>query len=161
MRGSILPAALLCASLGLMLGFAPRRVAALGIGVLIVVALAASRIVVPPESAEGVFLACWATTVGITACIYLPRPVPASLALVLAGVAGAAAGLTVRTESSTIDLARALPGVLTVLPSALAVGFGYRVAPRVVGSWLIAVSLLAAIIPLATVHPGYVPDHME
>ncbi len=161
MRGAILPAALLCAALGLMLGFVSTRVAAIGVAILVVVALVTSRVSVPVEMTEGVFLACWGSAVAIVACVYFPRPVPDLVAWLLAGIAGVCAGLVITTEATTLDLAKALPGVLIVVPSALAVRMGQRIAPRVVASWLIAVSLLAAIIPLTTVHPGYVPDHME
>ena len=156
-----MPAALLCAALGLMLGFVPRRIAMIGIGLLVVVALLASRVPLPSTMTEGAFLACWGSAVAIAACVYLPWQIPNSLTLTLAATAGVCAGLVITTEGSTADLAEALPAVLIVLPSALAVRMGHCVAPRVVASWLIAVSLLAAIIPLATVHPGYVPDHME
>jgi hypothetical protein len=47
------------------------------------------------------------------------------------------------------------------IPGAWLAAHPARIALKVAASWLIAVSVLAAAIPLTTPTPGYVQDHME
>jgi hypothetical protein len=35
------------------------------------------------------------------------------------------------------------------------------IAVKVASSWLIAIALLAAVLPFLSVTPGYMPDHLE
>jgi hypothetical protein len=81
--------------------------------------------------------------------------------LALAINAGLWAGLVIAVAGAPLDLAKALPWVLICLPAALIVEGRFQIAVKVVASWLIAVSFLAAALPATTPTPGYVGDHME
>lgn len=159
MRGAALPAALLCAALGLLLAFAPRRGVVGAVLALMAAALAASFVPVPERWVEAAFIGCWASVILLAASVHLPR-VPAPLAWAAAIDAGLWAGFIIAAEGARADLARALPAVLIVLPARWMAGRGWRIPVKVVASWLIAVSLLAALLPTAAT-PGYVPDHMD
>lgn len=160
MRGGALPAAMVIAALALMLGFVSRKTAVMALAAAAIVAAVVSWLPVPDDLIEAVFLTCWASVIVIALFVYWPRRFHAAAAVGLGVVAGLAAGLVIAAEGAPADLLRALPAALLVIPASIAVSRGYTVAPRVVASWLVAVALLAAIIPYAVVHPGYVPDHM-
>lgn len=160
MRGGALPAAMVIAALALALGFVSRTTAAIALIVTVIAAALASRLSVPDAWIEAAFLACWGSVIGIALLVYWPRQFYPGAAVALGVFAGLAAGLVIAAEGAPIDLLRALPATLLVVPASIAVSRGYAVAPRVVASWLVAVALLAAIIPHVVAHPGYVPDHM-
>ena len=54
----------------------------------------------------------------------------------------------------------ALPWVLVTVPAAWLIAHGRGIAVKIVSSWLIAIALLSAALPL-TPTPGYEPDHLE
>jgi hypothetical protein len=160
MRGGALPAAMVIAALALALGFVGRKTAAIALAAAAIAAAVVSQLSVPDAWIEAAFLACWGSVIVIALFVYWPRQFHPGSAVALGLVAGLAAGLVIAAEGTPIDLLRALPAALLVIPAGIAVSRGYAVAPRVVASWLVAVALLAAIIPHVVVHPGYVPDHM-
>jgi hypothetical protein len=152
---------MLCLAFGLMLGFAPRRAAPWAGAVLLLVAsLAAAFLSVPEPLKDLVFSGCWISVIVVGAGIYLPRGPGFGMALALAANSGAWAGAVIASEGAPSDLARALPWVLAAIPAAWIAQRPARIALKVVMSWLMAVSLLAALLPLAPT-PGYEPDHME
>lgn len=157
----MLPAALLCAVAGMMLAFLTPRQAAFGVLTLIAVAVLAGTIPLPAAFAEIALAGCWASLLACALCVFWPG-VPASwMVLAIAANAGLWAGLVTATEAKPGDLWRALAAVLLVIPAAWAVRRGYAVAPKVVTSWLVAVAVIAAFLPIVTVHPGYLDDHRE
>lgn len=160
MRGAALPAALLCAALGLFLAFAPRRAIMPALVLLVGAALAASSLPVHGRSTEIAFAGCWISVIVVALGVHLPRGVPSWLALVAAADAGAWSGAVIAAEGSRGDLARALPAVLLCLPAMWLVARKWQIGVKVVSSWLVAIALLAALLP-ATPTPGYVPDHMD
>lgn len=160
MRGAALPAALLCAALGLLLACAPRRAVAPALLVLGAAACAASVLPIGGWAIEAAFLGCWVSIILIATATYLPRELPAWLVLIAAGDAGIFAGAVIAGEGARADLLRALPAALICLPTIWIAHQGWRIAIRVVSSWLIAIALLAALLPTAPT-PGYQPDHME
>ncbi len=160
MRGAALPAALLCVALGLSLAFAPRRAIAPALAGLVVASIGAHLISWPPQWHEAAFLGCWASVILIAGSGHLPRGVPFTLAIALGVDAGLWAGAVVAYEGRTADLASAFPFALLFLPARLFVARGWEVAVKVAASWLVAVAILVALLPLQTT-PGYVPDHME
>ena len=160
MRGGALPAAMVIAALALTLGFVGRRVAALALGAAAVMALLASRVTVTDDWTEPVFLLCWGGVGLIGSFVYWPGRLNDGIAVGLGMLAGAAAGIVIAAEGAPGDLLRILPAILIVIPASIAVACGQAIMPRVLASWLIAVALLAAVIPHVVVHPGYVPDHM-
>ncbi|WCT74446.1 hypothetical protein PQ455_04230 [Sphingomonas naphthae] len=161
MRGGALPAALLCVAFALMLAFAPRRVVLPAILLTAGAAVAGSFLPIGGPSIEIAFLACWAILILACALIHLPGGVPTWLALALAPMAGLAAGAVIAGEGARTDLWRALPCLLLTLPARLILARGWQIAIKVVSSWLVAVALLAALLPQMAKTPGYVADHMD
>lgn len=51
--------------------------------------------------------------------------------------------------------------LLALLPASLIADRRVLLALRVIGSWLIAVAMLGALLQFLPVTPGYLPDHME
>jgi hypothetical protein len=51
--------------------------------------------------------------------------------------------------------------LLAVLPASLTADRRVLLALKVIGSWLIAVAMLGALLQFLPVTPGYLPDHME
>jgi len=51
--------------------------------------------------------------------------------------------------------------LLALLPASVIADRRVRLALRVIGSWLIAVAMLGALLQFLPVTPGYLPDHME
>ncbi len=160
MRGGALPPALLCAALGFALAYAPRRIVGYALALLAVTAFGASFLKIPTGWQDGIFLGCWASVVLSALAIHLPRGVGPRLALGLAANSGLWAGAVVAASGSRFDLLKALPAALICVPGAWLVSTKRGLAIKVVASWLIAVSILAAALPL-TPTPGYKPDHMD
>lgn len=160
MRGGALPAALLFAALGLLLAFAPRRAILPAILLASAAALAAGFAPLHGRAVEIAFVGCWASVILIAAGVHLPRGVPGWVALAAALDAGLWAGAVIAGEGMRSDLARAIPVALICLPASLAVTRGWQIAVKIVASWLVAIALLAALLP-TTPTPGYKPDHMD
>lgn len=160
MRGGALPAALIFAALGFALSFAPRRIRAPALLVAAIAAIAMLQVPIGPTHAELVYFACWACVIGAAGSVHLPGGVPGRVALPLALVCGAGAGAVVTQAGGLRDLAAALPAAVVIVPASWLVSTDRGIAVKVVSSWLIAIAMLAAALPL-TPTPGYAPDHME
>ncbi len=160
MRGGVVPPALLFAALACMLAFAPRGIRLPAIIAAFVTAIAVAQLPLPPAWVEVVFLGCWASTVGTAVLVHFPRRLPGRRALVLGFNAGAWAGATIAIAGTTLDLVKAAPWLALLVPGAWLVATRHGVAVKVVSSWLIAIALLAAVLPIVPT-PGYAPDHME
>lgn len=160
MRGGTLPAALIFAALGFALSFAPRRIRFPALLVAAITALAVLQVPSDISRAEVVYFACWASVIVAAASVHLPGGVPEKAAVVLALACGAAAGAVIGLAGSLRDLAAALPAGLVILPASWLQASNRGIAVKVVSSWLIAIAMLAAALPL-TPTPGYAPDHME
>jgi hypothetical protein len=160
MRGGALPPAMLCAAFGFALAFAPRRFVLLCLALLAVGAVGLSRVPVAGDWREWVFLGCWVSVILTCASVHLPRGLPSWLALGLAVNAGCWCGAVISVAGEPADLAKALPCVLVFLPGYWLVATKRGIALKVATSWLIAASLLAAVLPIVPT-PGYMPDHME
>lgn len=163
-RGGALPSALLCVAFALALGFAPRRAIVPALLALVATALLASLANWPVAWREGAFIMCWLGVVAIATSVHLPPDVwqrhglPTAVAFAL--LAGAASAAVTRFEGQPGDLARALGLGLLCFPARWLVARRFSIAIKVVASWLVAVAILAALLPLAPT-PGYVPDHMQ
>ena len=160
MRGGSLPPALLVAALGLALAYAPPRARYGGLLLLVFVAPMTALISIDPRWEEAVFLACWAGVISAAASVHIPRGLGATPALVLTLAIAVLAGAVTATAGTLLSLLIALPWVLVTIPAAWLVANGRGIAIKVVSSWLIAIALLAAALPL-TPTPGYEPDHLE
>jgi len=160
MRGGALPPALLFVALVFALAFVPRRAVLPALVIAGLVALAAVFVPLPHSWTEVLFAGCWVSIILTSALVHLPSRLGLYPALLVAGNAGLWAGATIAVAGAPVDLARALPVVLLVLPSRWLIGRRAGVAVKVAASWLIAVAILAATLPIVPT-PGYVADHME
>jgi hypothetical protein len=161
LRGGALPPALLCAALGLVLAFAPRRAWGPSLVALAVTATAVALAPVPPRWLEGVFLGCWMSVAASAAIVHLRSALSTRGAFALSLNTGFWSGAVVALAGSGLDLLKALLCVLVLLPAALIVGWRAPIVVKVVSSWLIAVAVLAATLQFLAVTPGYMPDHLD
>lgn len=161
MRGGALPPALLAAALGFALSFAPRRAIVPSLSAFVLLAAAASFAPLDPLWADGIFYACWASVVVTALAVHLTKWLNLAGFVMLAANAGLWAGAVVRLGDAPLDLGKSLPWVLLFLPGAWLVGRKLGIGVKVVASWLVAVAVLGAALPVTTPTPGYVGDHME
>ena len=161
MRGGALPPALLAAALGFLLAFAPRKAIGPALVLFLVAALIAGNVRTGPGVLDMVFYGCWASVIVTALSIHVPRLTGRIPAIVLAANAGLWAGAVIAATGHPPDLAKALPWALLCLPGTWLVSRRMGLGIKVVASWLIAVAILAAVLPTTTATPGYAPDHME
>jgi hypothetical protein len=161
MRGGVLPPALLFLALGLALAFAPRSVWAPSLFALFASLGAFTFLPVPQVWLDCVFLGCWISVIATAASVHLGRGLSPRAALALSVNAGVWASAVVCLSGSRVDLLKALPCVLILLPASWVVGRHASIPVKMVSSWVIAVAVLAATLQLLPVTPGYLPDHME
>ena len=159
MRGGFWPPALLCAALAFALAFVPQRLRLSAIGILVMAALAASRIEFPNAWHEAIFAVTWFSVVVAALLVHSPR-YPAALVLVVAGNTGFWAGAVTAIDGTLRDLALAVPLVLLAWPGGWLVAQRGGIAIKVVASWLVAVAILVAALPIVPT-PGYALDHRE
>jgi len=161
MRGGALPPAVLCAALGFALAFAPRRVVLPCVLALTAVAALVVWLGVGASWRDTAFTGCWISVVLVAGSVHLPRGLPAWLALALAVNVGVWVGAVIAVAGAPLDLAKSVPCVLLCLPGAWLVATHRPIALKVAASWLIAVAVLIATLPVTTPTPGYMPDHMD
>lgn len=161
MRGGALPPALICAALGFALSFAPRRMLVACVMLLAVTAIATSRIKLGAAWDDAIFFGCWVGVIVTAAAVHLPGGPGPAMALALTLNAGVWTGETIAAAGAPIDLGKALPLVLLCFPGRWLIATNKAIAIKVVASWLVAVSILAATLSLVPVTPGYKPDHLE
>ena len=160
MRGGAVPPALLFAALACLLAFAPRPARLPAIVAALLTAGLVAQLPLPPAWVEAIFFGCWVSTVVTAALVHWPGRLTGQRPLGLGINAGAWAGATVAIAGTTVDLVRAAPWLALVVPGAWLVATRRGVAVKVVSSWLIAIALLAVVLPIVPT-PGYAPDHME
>ena len=115
----------------------------------------------PAWTSDAGHLACWISIIACGAVAYAPHGVSARFAIALAAGAGVSAGAVVtRGDAPKLFVLVALVAVVT-LCAARAAARHVPIAPKVVASWLIAVALLATLLQMLPVTPGYLPDHLE
>ena len=157
----MLPPALLFVALGLALAFAPRRAWTPSLLVLLATLGAFSLLPVPQIWLDGAFLGFWISVIATAASVHLARGLSPRAATALSLNAGVWASAVVSLSGSRLDLLKALPCVLIVLPASWVIGRHASIPVKVVSSWVIAVAVLAATLQLLPVTPGYLPDHLE
>ncbi|GAA0703874.1 hypothetical protein [Dokdonella soli] len=161
MRSAFVAALMLCAATGLALAVAPRSARIPGLVALALASTGAVFAPVPSGWTDAVFLGCWIGVAANAATVHLRRGLRARWAVALSLNAGAWAGAVVALAGSRFELLEALPCTLALLATASIAGRRLPITLKVVSSWLIAVALLAAILPFVSVTPGYLPDHLE
>lgn len=161
MRGGALPAALLLAALGLALAGSPRRVWLWSILVLDATLTILPGSPLPRRWTDAAFLGCWASTAATAAAVHLPRELDVGRGVLLSLNAGIWAGAVLGLAGGGLDVLKAMPAVLVVLPASALAARRASVAVKVGASWLIAIAMLCAVLPFLAVTPGYQPDHLE
>lgn len=161
MRGGALPPSLLFAALGLALAFAPRSVWAPSLLALLATLGAFAFLPVPQTWLEAAFLGFWISVIATAASVHVANGLRPRAAVTLSANAGVWASVVIALSGSRLDLLKALPWMLIVLPASWAIGRRASIPVKVVSSWIIAIAVLAATLQLLPVTPGYLPDHME
>ena len=163
MRGGALPPALLMAALGFALAFAPRALWSRAVLAAAVTAAALWAFLHNSSDArfeEIAFLGLWVSLALTAAMVHLPRGPSRALALGAGANAGLWSGAVVAVAGKPTDLMIALPCTLVAFAALPLIARGLGIGVKVAASWLIAVAILAALLPL-TPTPGYKPDHMD
>ena len=165
MRDGVLTGALVCAALGVPLGFTPSQTRLWSVCVLTSSALLAYIALanghLQPSWADAAFLNGWISVVGSAACVYLSRPVGLFPALLLSLNAGIWCGAVNALAESPFGVLQSLPAVAVVWPIGWAARRDATLAIKVIGSWLIAMAALSATLQFLPITPGYLPDHLE
>ncbi len=158
MTDSALPGTLVIAALALALGFVPPARA----GVALVLAFGcsiAARTINVPLAPESGLLACWLGVCALAIATWLPTRWTPVVTLAAAAAAGMIAGVALAPVATYTALGSCMLAASLFVPARFAVERGFGIVPRVVASWLFAVAVLAALLPLVVPHPGYVADH--
>ncbi len=155
----MVPAAMVFAALGLMLAFVPRKTAAASIALAVVLALAASQSNLAATTNDAAIMLCWTVVSVLAVRTYWPRAEARLNNLALSAIAGIFSGTAIAASAAPSTLWQPLLASVIIVPATLAVDRGYAVVARVVASWLVAVAILAALLPYVVAHPGYVPEH--
>lgn len=161
MRGGALPPALVSVALGLALAFAPRRVWRPSLLTFTVTATSLAIAPVPRGWLDWVFLGCWLSVAVSAATVHLPDGLRPRWALAASFNAGFWSGAVIALAGSCLDLLKALPCVLVLVPAGLLIGLRATIVVKVISSWLIAMAALAATLQFLPVTPGYMPDHLD
>ena len=161
MRGGALPPALLASALGFAVAYVPRRQAVAGAALFVAAASVASMSKPDPHWTDAIFYGLWASVILTALSVHLRQPWPKDVVLALALNGGLWAGAVIAVAGVPLDLAKSLPFVLIAIPAAWLITKRLSIAVKVVASWLVAISMLAAAIPATTTTPGYVGDHLE
>jgi hypothetical protein len=165
MRDGVLTGALLCAALGVPLGFTPQQTRLWSVSVLVVSALFANVALanahIQPAWADAAFLNSWISVAGSAACVYLARPVGLFPALLLSLNTGIWCGAVNALAGSPFGILQSLPATAVLWPVGWAARRDATLAVKVLGSWLIAMAALSATLQFLPVTPGYLPDHLE
>lgn len=161
MSNGTLAAALLCSATGLALAAAPRPARMPGFFALALAATGAAFAPIPSGWSGGVFLGCWISVAGSAATVHWRGGLGWRWAVALSLNAGIWSGAAAALAGSRLDLLSALACAMLWLAAASLAWPRAPIAVKVVSSWLIAVAMLAAILPFASVTPAYLPDHLE
>lgn len=161
MRDPSLPAALLCVSIGLMLGFRDRRALLAAAGAMMAAMALAGAMTWTATSEGTLFLCAWLGVATAALCAWLPKGAPAPVAIALATAAGAIMALLGGGRPAGGLFAMAALLMLAGATARLLVTHGRSLFVRVAAGWLLAVAVLNATLTILPVTPGYLPDHTE
>lgn len=160
MNAGTLPIGLLFIALGLGLSFASLRTSILSAVGAAITAVLISSLTIGPIAPEWVFVGLWCSVIGTVGLMHLWTRIPLAFAAVAGINAGAWAGTLAATSSLRSQMILALPILLIFFLGNWLVEQGYGIALKVVGSWVVAIAILAICVSL-TPTPGYKPDHMQ
>jgi hypothetical protein len=156
-----IPVAMLVATLALMLGFTSRRTAGMGLTIATGAALVSAQTTLPAAWSIALITVCSLGTVILVLLIFWPARLSRLIALVLSVVVGVITGLGHSLAAMPQNIYPALAAGALALPALVAIERGYAIAVRVVASWLVAIAVLAALLPYVVSHPGYVSEHRQ
>lgn len=160
MTGGALPLFLLCAALGLALGFGSKRGAWFGFACMVGVAILLASLSLPERLAPPITAGLLLSVI-VTAALSYVRSGSADRWLLAAGLnAGGWAGAYASAFDQRAALALALPLGLLFIPGRWFVERDYSIVLKVAASWMIAIASLSIFVSLLPT-PGYKPDHME
>ncbi|MEP7131403.1 MAG: hypothetical protein ABI770_09770 [Sphingomicrobium sp.] len=142
------------------LSFASPRNAVLSAIATVAVALVTSSLPIDPNALDWVFVGLWVSVIVTVGLMHLWNRIPAPYAVAAGINAGAWAGMLAALSSLRAQMVYALSILLILFVGHWIVERGYGIALKVVGSWLVAIAILAIFVSL-TPTPGYKPDHME
>ncbi|MBW8841763.1 MAG: hypothetical protein JF608_08135 [Sphingomonadales bacterium] len=152
---------MLLAALAFALAHASLRVRIWSLVALLGAIAAPSFLALPSNWLEAAFLGCWISTAATAAAVHLPGGPRMVSGILLSLNAGFWARAVVALSGTPHDLLVALTIVILVVPAGWLVARGASIAVKVASSWLIAIAILAAVLPFLPVTPGYLPDHLE
>jgi len=161
MRAGVVPAALLFVALGLALASTHRGARAASLLALVATLAVFSFVRLPQYWLDAVFWGCWLAVIATAASVHFARRLAPIAALALSIDAGIWASALLSLSGSRLDLLKAVPFSLIVVPASWVVHRHDSVPIKVVSSWVIAVAVLGLSLQLLPVTPGYLPDHME
>jgi hypothetical protein len=148
------------AAVGLALTIVQSRTAWAGLASFAISALLAMLSSLPEGATGVVFPSFWLSTIAAACLVFIPASVSPCLVIVLAINGGIWSGMLTTITGARSPLAFALLfAVFFVAVRWFRCG-GRKIVLKVLSSWLIAVSALAALVSLVPT-PGYEPDHME
>lgn len=160
MNGGVLPALLLGAAFGLMLGFATRRQSWIGLAAMIASSGFASLMPWPSTNHGTLFAGLWLSVIVTVALIYLPHGLTSAIVIAVGAIDGLLIGaLAAITEQQFAPFA-AVPLILLFIPVQWLKKRGYDIVAKVLSSWMMAIAALSFFVSM-TPTPGYQPDHME
>ena len=160
MNAGFLPLALLCAALGLALAKTPFKLAAVAIATLVTTSLLAYAVIVSAGWETPAILGLWLSTIATAGLSYLPRGIDGIWVLLVSLNAGLWVGIVAQSTGGVSGLAAAWLITLLFLPAAWMVKKELGAGVKIAASWIVAVSILAAMVATSQV-PGYAPDHKE
>lgn len=143
-----------------MLAYAPLRWRWIAVGGLVLGAVLVTLTGAPKGWEDALFFGCWASIIATTGAMHLPKGPGRYLSAGLGLNAGVWSGAVIAVAGSPLDLAIAMPWALLFLPATVVLKTPVRLGVKIVGSWLAAVAILAAAIPM-TPTPGYRDSHRD
>ncbi len=161
MIGGILPLMLLGAAIGLMLAFAPKKVA--GYALIAVGGAALIGFFLPVLfSADVLFVGVLVSVLATSILVYLPvaRWSRAILPLSINGGLWIGASASLAIDRPLFALGLGLLPLVVLLPAHWLVRIKFDIVIKVLASWMIAIASLSMFVSLMPT-PGYKPDHME
>lgn len=167
MSGAAWAPAVLCAALGLLLGFVPARAgryAAMAFAATWALVAGCGAATAVLASTRYPTLACWIVAAAVAGALYAPAAVRERATWILACVAGAC---TAWASAAPVASAVAAPPTWSPVCLALALpahwlaARGGGIAVRIGGAWLLAVALLMLVSTGSPAVPGDLPDHLE
>jgi hypothetical protein len=155
-----LPMALQLLALVFALAFAPQKAVMPALFLMSLVAAVAFACPVTGKWETVLFLGSWAGLVLVVLTVHLPAGPTQAVSLILGANTGLWVGTIAAASDMPSDVMKVLPLALLVLPARWLVAHRGGIAIKVAASWLIAVAILCATLPIVPT-PGYVADHME